>query len=315
MDSSDLAFFVAVVDEGGISRAAQRLNCVQSNVTARVRSLEDELQVPLFRRHGRGVTVTRSGELLLPYARQVTALIAQAKAAVKHSPIPRGRLAIGSMESTAAVRLPPILAAYHAGYPEVELMLTPGPTAALVADVLQHRLDGALVAGPIDHADLLAEPVFSEELVVVAAPSLRWPAPLRSAKRALNVLAFRVGCSYRERIEQWLRQIGVRHVRMLDFGTLDGILGGVAAGIGIALLPRAAVAASRSADHVEVCRAGEEPMIVPTVLIRRRDAFTTSALSAFMDCARGSASGDGTTGHGRHLHPPSVPMAELPAPT
>ena len=82
MDASDLKVFETVARLGGISRAAQALNTVQSNVTARVRQLEQELGTPLFERHARGVTLTAAGRRLLPYAAEVKDLLARARLAV-----------------------------------------------------------------------------------------------------------------------------------------------------------------------------------------------------------------------------------------
>jgi DNA-binding transcriptional LysR family regulator len=120
MDARDLAVFTAVARSGGITKAAQMLNTVQSNVTQRIRLLEDELGVPLFQRHSRGVTLTDAGRQLLPYAERIGHLVGEAKQAALEGPIPRGKIVIGAMETATAVRLPPILASYAATCPQVE---------------------------------------------------------------------------------------------------------------------------------------------------------------------------------------------------
>ena len=102
MDIADLKVFEAVAKTGGMNRAAADLHTVQSNVTARIRALEDELGTPLFERHSRGVTLTASGERLLPYARRVAWLLADAIRAARDDGQPRGPLTIGSLETTAA---------------------------------------------------------------------------------------------------------------------------------------------------------------------------------------------------------------------
>ena len=71
MDAAQLRVFEAVARRGGMNRAAEELHTVQSNVTARIRLLEEELGRPLFRRHSRGVALTAAGERLLPYAARV----------------------------------------------------------------------------------------------------------------------------------------------------------------------------------------------------------------------------------------------------
>src|SRR5579871_4565075 len=129
MELSDLVTFAAVVRNGGITKAAGELNTVQSNVTNRVRALEAEVGVPLFDRHARGMTLTDAGRRLLPYAQQLVAMSRDALLAARDDGSPKGPLAIGSMETTAAVRLPPLLARFHQRFPGVQLTLQTGPTA------------------------------------------------------------------------------------------------------------------------------------------------------------------------------------------
>src|SRR5262245_9155260 len=109
MESADLRIFEAVARAGGITKAATELNTVQSNVTARIRQLEREVATPLFSRHSRGVTLTPAGRDLLPYASRIGALLAEARRAIDNA-APQGALQVGSLETTAGLRLPPILA-------------------------------------------------------------------------------------------------------------------------------------------------------------------------------------------------------------
>src|ERR1700757_3287389 len=176
VELTDLLTFSAVARNGGITRAAEELNTVQSNVTQRVKALEAEIGTALFERHSRGMTLTGAGRRLLPYAQRMAALSREAVLAARDDGVPKGPLAIGSMETTAAVRLPPLLSRFHKIFPAVPLTLPTGPTVALVNAVLDGSLDGAFVSGPIDHPDLVAEPAFKEELVLVTARRWRSPA-------------------------------------------------------------------------------------------------------------------------------------------
>jgi DNA-binding transcriptional LysR family regulator len=206
MEITDLMTFSAVARTGGITRAAAELNTVQSNVTQRIKAIEAEIGTALFERHSRGMTLTGAGRRLLPYARQMAALAREAVLAARDDGVPKGPLAIGSMETTAAVRLPALLAAFHRRYPAVRLSLRTAPTADLVTAVLDGALDGAFVAGPIDHAELSSNIAFREELVLVT--SRRWSnlAELRAgtAESGPTALVFRTGCTYRQRLEQLL---------------------------------------------------------------------------------------------------------------
>src|SRR5258705_4987566 len=164
MEWPDLATFSTDARNGGITRAADELNTVQSNITHRVKALEAEIGTPLFERHSRGMTLTGAGRRLLPYAQRMAALSHEAVLAARDDGEPKGPLAIGSMETTAAVRLPSLLAEVHRRFPAVRLTLRTAPTADLVAGGLNGSFDGAFVAGPIEHAELDTTVAFREEL-------------------------------------------------------------------------------------------------------------------------------------------------------
>jgi LysR family transcriptional regulator, cell division regulator len=285
MDASDLRVFEAVARLGVMGRAAAELNTVQSNVTARIRQLEAELGTRLFRRHSRGVTLTAAGQRLLAYAVRTRQLLDDARRAVEDDGRPKGSLTIGSLETTAALRLSPVLSAYVTTYPEVDLVIRTGTTAELVESVLARRLEGAFVCGPVDHADLESDVVFREELVIVTARSVRRLDDLLG-QSALKIIVLRAGCSYRQRLEAILATRGVVGLRVLEFGTLDAILGCVIAGLGLTLLPRSVVGQAWRAGRLALHALPPAEARVETLFVRRHDAFVSSALAAFVECAR-----------------------------
>ncbi|MDP4005750.1 LysR family transcriptional regulator [Methylobacterium sp. NEAU K] len=289
MNSVDLMFFAAVAETGGIGRAAARLNTVQSNVTARIRALERAMRVPLFYRGSRGVTLTQAGERLLPYALQVGLLLTEAQHAVLAEGEPRGPLRIGAMETTAALRLPGPLAAFANRHPEVDIALETGPTEWLIGRVLDRSLEGAFVAGPVAQAGLVALPVLTEELILAAHPAIASLEALLdglSRAREAKVLVFRAGCSYRRRLEDFLARQGLVHVRRMEFGTLDGIIGCVAAVMGVTLLPRIVAEPARSAGRLSVHALPEGAGHVQTLLVHRGDSVPTVAFACFAEQIR-----------------------------
>ena len=286
MNSTDLMFFAAVAEAGGIGRAASLLNTVQSNVTGRIRALEQSLHTPLFYRGARGVTLTRAGERLLPYANQVARLLADAEQAVLSDEAPCGPLRLGSMETTAALRLPRLLTAYAGRYPEVDIALELGPTEALLAAVLDRRVEAAFVAGPVNQEELAAIPVLDEELVLVAEPRLRSHdevVAMLAGKREARVLVFKTGCSYRLRLEGFLAAHGLVHVRRMEFGTLDGIIGCIEAGMGVSMLPRVVAEPMRQAGRVSLHPLPKGAGRARTLLVHRKDSLLTAAFERFLD--------------------------------
>lgn len=241
MDLAALRIFRAVAEDGSVTQAAMRLNTVQSNVTARIRQLEDELATPLFDRINRRLVITPAGRLLVDYAERLLALAEEASDAVRAHDRPQGLLRLGSAETTAAVRLPPVLVALRARHPKIELRLTTGTTAELIQGVLQHQLDAALVSAPVVHPQLAMQMMLEEEPALFSAPD--WPTLSSAADLArrgpLAVFTFREGCSYRQRLLDWLRGEGVQIAQLNEYGSFEAIIGCVAAGMGISLLPRA----------------------------------------------------------------------------
>lgn len=286
MELTDLLTFSAVARTGGITRAAEELNTVQSNVTQRVKALEAEIGTALFERHSRGMTLTGAGRRLLPYAQRMAALSREALLAARDDGEPKGPLNIGSMETTAAVRLPALLADFHRRFPAVRLSLRTATTADLVAAVLDGSLDGAFVAGPIEHADLVSTVAFREELVLVTARHIKSLKELRAAtaQSGPTALVFRTGCTYRQRLEQVLTEFGWPSATRFELGTLDGMVGCVAAGMGVTLLPRAVVGRN---DSVRVHALDPAQAQVETLFITRRAAHDYSALRGFIACING----------------------------
>jgi LysR family transcriptional regulator, cell division regulator len=286
----DLLTFSAVARNGGITRAAEELNTVQSNVTQRVKALEAEVGTALFERHSRGMTLTGAGRRLFPYAQRMTALSREALLAARDDGEPKGPLSIGSMETTAAVRLPALFAEFHRRFPAVQLTLRTATTAELVSGVLNGTLDGAFVAAPIDHADLISTIAFHEELVLVTPRRFNSLAALRAGtpESGPTALVFRTGCTYRQRLEQLFSDSGWPSAARFELGTLDGMIGCVAAGMGVSLLPRAVVERSEQRKDVSALALDQSWSHIDTLFIQRRSAHQYSALSGFASCVNGA---------------------------
>ncbi|HVE06274.1 MAG TPA: LysR substrate-binding domain-containing protein [Paraburkholderia sp.] len=285
MDVADLKVFEAVARHGSMNRAALELHTVQSNVTARIRSLEREVGVALFQRHVRGVSMTPAGQRMLPYAARIAKLVADARLAAQDEGPPKGVLTLGTLETTAALRLSPILSTFARRYPSVRLSLTTGTSCSLTTDVAGCRLDGAFVAGPVDHPDLHGETIFHEELVLVTPRTMASLDALTDVPD-LKIIVFRLGCSYRQRLEALLAEMGALATTPLEFGSIDAIIACVAAGIGITLLPRGVVAKAAEQDQVTLHPIAPEAAHVDTLFIRRHDSYVSSAMQAFIDVAR-----------------------------
>src|SRR5215213_4342947 len=166
LDLDSLEIFRAVVQEGGIIRAAGKLNRVQSNVTTRIKQLEERLGLQLFRRQGRSLALSPEGELLLSYAQRLFRLADEAENELRAGK-PMGVFRIGSLESTAGSRLAPILSRFHRLYPAVVVELVTGTTGALIQRVTNFEIEAAFVSEPFTPGALASRKVFEEELVLI----------------------------------------------------------------------------------------------------------------------------------------------------
>ena len=175
MELSDLNIFRTVVREGGIVRAARRLHRVPSNITTRIKQLEASIGVQLFTREHHRLTLSQSGERLLVYADRMLLLSEEARSVLSGT-APAGVLRLGALESTAASRLPAILAAYHKAYPDVSVELITGTNDALTAAVIDRRVEAAFVAEAPVTKELAYQALFRERLVIISAAS---HAPIR----------------------------------------------------------------------------------------------------------------------------------------
>lgn len=248
IDLEALKIFRTVVDEGGVVRAAAKLNRVQSNVTTRIRQLEQHVGARLFRREGRTIRLSAEGHRLLVYADRLLRLADEAVSDMRTGK-PKGTFRLGSLESTAGSRLAPILSHYHALYPEVVVELVTGTTGALISRVMNFEIEGAFVSEPFTAPSLDARPVFEEQLVLVthrAIAKVSGPGELGRS----TLIAFTQGCSYRKRIEEWLGSANVMPERVLEFASYQAMIACVAAGTGFAVVPKSVLTALRATQSI-----------------------------------------------------------------
>jgi DNA-binding transcriptional LysR family regulator len=248
IDLESLEIFRTVVQEGGVIRAAAKLNRVQSNITTRIKQLEERLGKRLFRKQGRSLTLSPEGELLLSYAQRLFRIADEAEHELR-SGKPMGVFRFGSLESTAGSRLAPLLSRFHRMHPGVVVELVTGTTGALIQRVTQFEIEAAFVSEPFTAPGLNAMGVFDEELVLITPRDM--PQVTRATQLAGHTLiAFANGCSYRKRVEEWLGAGAVMPARTLEFGSYQAMIACVAAGTGYALVPRSLLASLKSGGEV-----------------------------------------------------------------
>ena len=219
MELKSLHTFLVVAEIGTILHAAKRLHCVQSNVTSRIKALEDELKVELFTRSRNGMELTAAGEIFHCHAQAVVNCASVAKASVNNFSTTVRALRIGTMESTLAVRLPSYIAALRREYPDIKLSITSGATADLVDLLLDNKIDVALIGGYFKHKNLEGKIAFTEEMVLATHRDILDLKELNSCP----VIVFKPGCSYRLYAEDCMKRLALAPNEVFELGTLDGI--------------------------------------------------------------------------------------------
>lgn len=270
MDLSDLRVFQAVVTAGGITRAAALLHRVPSNVTTRIKNLEDDLGVALFSREGRRLQLSPQGKVLLEFSNRLLSLAEQARSAM-HEQVPRGVLHLGSMESTAAIRVPSLLGEIHERYPELSIELRTGAPRPLTIRVLSGELDAALVAEPVSDPRLDSLTVCTEQLVIIGPVG---HPPIRSAHdiRKGTLLVFDPDCPHRQRLEAWCARDDMAPRRIIEVGSYHAILGCCVAGMGVALIPAAVLDTYTERARLSEHKLKGDFRTVKTMLIWRKDS-------------------------------------------
>ncbi|MDB5876253.1 MAG: Transcriptional regulator, LysR family [Ramlibacter sp.] len=284
MDLSDLQIFSAVVREGSVTRAAESLHRVQSNVTTRIRQLEEDLSVVLFIRKGKRLHLAPAGRVLLDYAERLLALADEARGAVQDAK-PRGTFRLGAMESTAAVRLPGLLSEYLRRHPGVVLELRTGNPLVLGSAIIAGELDAALVAEPIADAPFEKTFAFDEELVIVAPAN--HPPIGRKGPLPRSVLVFEHGCKHRKRLEDWYASRHGMPERTIELASYHAILGCVVAGMGISLIPKSVLTTFPERKRLSVHPLGRTENRAQTVLIWRKGAGSAN-VTALQEIVQGA---------------------------
>ncbi|HEY0997007.1 MAG TPA: LysR family transcriptional regulator [Gemmatimonadaceae bacterium] len=247
-----LRTFAAVVDAGGFSRAAASLRLSQPAVSKAVAVLEAEVGVPLLERGARGIRLTEAGAALHGRARELFAVERTAEEELRAlRGLERGVLRVGASTTIATYLLPPLLGGFQARHPGVALRVASANTRAIARALLQRRLDVALVEGPLSDTRIAVEPWREDELAVIAPPGhplagrgagARGRAVTPASLAGEPFISRERGSGTREVAEAALAAHGVTPRVALTLASTEAVKQAVAAGLGLAIVSRAAAA-------------------------------------------------------------------------
>jgi len=269
MNLHHLRLFAAVVDEGGFTNAARALRLSQPAISKSLNELERQMHVSLIERGGRGINLTEAGRALYGRARELFGVERMAERELRElRGLKRGTLRVAASTTIATYMLPPVLGRFHIRHPAVRIRVTSANTRSVLRLLLEARTDVALVEGPISHDAVDVIPWREDELVVIAHPDQRIARQSNVGVEDLmreTILVREPGSGTREVAERALALHGVRPTLTMRLGGTEAIKQGVAAGLGVAIVSRAA-----AADQITLGRL----VVVPVQGLQIRRALT-----------------------------------------
>ncbi len=287
MNYNHLMIFLAVAEEGSVSRGADRLCISQPAVSKQLAVLEASLRAKLFDRLPKGVRLTDAGELLLGYARRLSALEHEAEQAMGElQGLARGTLTVGASLTVGAYLMPELLAEYSRRHPHIALTLEIANTEVIQGMLLDGRLDLALTEGFADDPALDAAVFTHDELVVIAPPGhpLLAQAPIPAARLLGEPLILREpGSGTRAVLERALAERGLAVRPLMSLGSTEAIKRAVAAGAGLAVVSRLALGLELETGRLALLPLSDLALRRPLHRLARRGASESRAAKAFRE--------------------------------
>jgi LysR family transcriptional regulator, cell division regulator len=280
----DLPIFLTVARQGTMTRAAAALNTVQSNISLRIQRLEEELGARLLVRDSRRLRLTPDGEALMPFALRLEELSREILMKFGQDEEPRsGSIRIGAIETVAVSSLVEIIGRFTRTHSSVDISVETGGTASLWEKILKSELDVAFVSRRANEPAFFEEKVFEEDLVVIARARAECLTDLiGSGNVRLKIFVQRNGCSFTARLTDYLHEAGAPKWPLHAVGTLEGVIGSVRAGGGIAVLPRSYLELAPGARDLSLFDLPEKFRSVEIYLIVQRSKFPMRLVNAFV---------------------------------
>lgn len=246
MDLKYLHTFRTIVEEGGFSKAAEKLNYTQSTITFQIGQLEQELSTRLFEKIGRKMALTKAGERLLPYVDEVLQSVDKLRCFEDDLAQCQGDLHIGIGETLLCYRMPAVLKEFHRLAPNARLFLRSMNCYAIRDELLGGTLDLGVFYEDVGGfgSSLTAYPAGTYETVLIASPAIKGRFPdFITADQAVPIpfIINEPNCIFRQIFEQYLRERSIILDHTIELWSIPTIKNLVKNDVGLSFLPRFAV--------------------------------------------------------------------------
>ncbi len=280
-----LATFQVVAKHCSYVRAAAELHFSQPAVSAQIRQLEETLGVKLFDQIGRKTHLTQAGEELYRYSQKIFSVIEETLETMEALRSPHyGRLSVGADTTVGTYVIPDLLGKFHKSYPEVEITLEVVNRSALVDALLNNRVDLAVMGRVPDEVPVTIEPFKPNELVLIASPMHRLAGrknvPFEDLARE-HFLLREIGSGTRASLETLFQEEGLPLLVSMQVGNNSAIKQGVAAGLGIALISRAAIDMELETNRLTILDVEGFPIMRQWRIVHIKDKHLSATARAF----------------------------------
>jgi len=251
-----LAYFDALGRHGHFRRAAEACAISQPALSMQIKELEDALGAPLIERGARQVRLTKFGEETTQRVRDILRSVDELEDFARASRGQLvGRLRIGMIPTIAPYLLPTVLGNLTQRYPDIDLHVRETLTAKLIQELMDGRLDTAIVALPVSEPSLTEVALFAENFLLVRPREDEgMPVPDREALREMRLLLLEEGHCFRDQALSFCDMRPSRPRQGLDASSLSTLVQMAGAGIGVTLIPEMAVAVETRSASVSVAR-------------------------------------------------------------
>jgi DNA-binding transcriptional LysR family regulator len=291
MEVRQLQIFRTLAEELSFTRTAERIHTVQSNVTAQIKALEEELGMLLFDRLGRRVTLTDAGRRFQPFAEQALLAMEQGQRAIQAGAAPSGPLRIGAPESVLTYRLPQVLRAYRRRFPHVELIFRPYSDTTVCSMLETGRFDIAIQMSDAVSNGALKSIRLRTERVFLLSDTRHPLANSRRVKPAdlagQMLLLTEAGCGYRAKLDQVMALENIRPGNVTEFSSVEAIKQCAISGMGLALLPAIVVSRELRQGQLKVLAWAGPSLDIATHILWHKDKWVSPSMAAFQELIQG----------------------------
>ncbi len=294
MDLDQLRTFLEIVRLKSFSKAAQTCFRTQPAISAQVRQLEQELNVPLFDRLGTRIALTAAGKIFAEYAGQILDLRRRAQDAINElDKAPRGALVIAANESTCIFVLPEVFSEYRSRFPNIQLLLERTYGSRITEMVLDNQADFGITQLPVAEKKLQVVSIHSDEIRLLVPPGHPLTALAQVGCKDLlghSLLAPKTG-STRARLNQWWELVEDDLQLSMELDSTEMTKRFVMAGLGVSFLAASNCREEVAAGRLATVPLAPEPMIRRLGLIYRKDKALSKAALGFIDVTLRNAGG------------------------